>query len=390
MAFASNLNEKSSDDTRRMKESLREFPATTWNDMYNKYSTKLWIEEDTIVQPRADERAVSRQSKSEKRTEKNKYEPCMGPTGRDSRSKQENRRFDSRPRQKDTSSSSRFRKEWYGRGNDSNTHAKIGDYNLNVSTSKLVTILRGMGDKGEVEHLLKQGYLTDLFSEKARQSYMKNRQEPPKPPSPKRTVNVIIGGDEVNGVTYTAAKKTSKVTVTHGKRVRQVLDRYSITFDDEDADDLMIPHNDVLVISLLVHDTNVKLVLIDPGSSVNIIFLRVVNEMQANDKVIQKARSLSGFDNSNVITEGEVMLTRFAEGVVKDTKFQVIDVDMEYNIILGRPWIHDIDVVPSTLHQVIKLPSQWGIRQICGDQQASRSVNSVVITSTVTNDADAK
>ncbi|XP_009620551.1 uncharacterized protein [Nicotiana tomentosiformis] len=205
--------------------------------------------------------------------------------------------------------------------------------------------------QGEVEHLLKQGYLTDMFSEKGRQSYMKNRQEPPKPPSPKRTVNVITRGDEVNGVTYRAEKKTSKVTVTHGKRVRQVLDGDSITFDNEDAYGLMIPHNDALVISLLVHDTNVKRVLIDPG---------------------------------------EVVLTTFVEGIVKNTKFQVIDADMAYNIILGRPWIHDMNVVPSTLHQVIKFPSQWGICLIHGDQQASRSINSVVIASTVANDADAK
>nr|XP_016506642.1 PREDICTED: uncharacterized protein LOC107824407 [Nicotiana tabacum] len=102
--------------------------------------------------------------------------------------------------------------------------------------------------QGEVEHLLKQCYLTDLFSEKGRQSYMKNTQEPPKPPSPKRTINVITGGDKVNDVTYTTAKKTLKVMVTHGKRVRQVLDGDNITFDDEDADGLMIPHNDALVV----------------------------------------------------------------------------------------------------------------------------------------------
>ncbi|XP_070050625.1 uncharacterized protein [Nicotiana tomentosiformis] len=186
---------------------------------------------------------------------------------------------------------------------------------------------------------------------------MKSRQEPPKPPSPKRIVNVITIGDEVNGVTYIATKKISKVTVTHGKRVCQVLEGYSIIFDDEDADGLMIPHNDTLVISLIVHNTNVKRVLIDSGSSVNIILLRVVNEMQANDKVIPKARSLSGFDNSSVIAKGEVLLTTFAEGVIKDTKFLVIDADMAYNIILGRPWIHDMDVVPSTLHEVIKFPS---------------------------------
>ncbi|XP_019235231.1 PREDICTED: uncharacterized protein LOC109215581 [Nicotiana attenuata] len=181
---------------------------------------------------------------------------------------------------------------------------------------------------------------------------MKNRQEPIKPPSPKRTVIVISGREEVNGVTYTAEKKTSKVTVTHGKRILYVL--------EEDS------------------------------SSVNIILLRVVKEMQADDKMVPKARTLSRFDNSSIVTNGEIVLTIFAEGVIKDTKFQVIDTDMAHNMILGRPWIHDMDVVPSTLHQVIKFPSQWGIRQIRGDQQASKSINSVADSSTVKDDANKK
>ncbi|XP_009785901.1 uncharacterized protein [Nicotiana sylvestris] len=186
------------------------------------------------------------------------------------------------------------------------------------------------------EYLLKQGYLTDLFSEQGKQSYMKNRKEPPKPLSQKRTVNVITGVEEVNGVTYMEATKTSKVTVTHEKQVRQVLEEDNIMFDDEDTDDLIIPHNDTLVISLRVHDTNVKRVLIDPGSSVNIILLRVVNEIQENDRIIAKSRSLSGFDNTSVVTKGEIILATFAEGVKKDTKFHVVDADMAYNIILGR------------------------------------------------------
>ncbi|XP_070014745.1 uncharacterized protein [Nicotiana sylvestris] len=148
--------------------------------------------------------------------------------------------------------------------------------------------------QGEVDHLLKQGYLTELFSEK---------------------------GEEINGVTYTAAKKVSKISATHGKRVRRVLEEESITFDDADADGVLTPHNDAIVISLLVHDTNAKRVLIDPSSSVNIILLRVVNEMQAEDKLIPKAHTLSGFDNSSVVTKGEIILKTFAEGVVKDMKF---------------------------------------------------------------------
>ncbi|XP_070019920.1 uncharacterized protein [Nicotiana sylvestris] len=211
---------------------------------------------------------------------------------------------------------------------------------------------------------------------------MKNMQEPPKPPSPKRTVNVISGGEDVKGISYTAGNKISKVTITQGKRMRHVLEENNITFNDADADGVLTLHNDALVISLIIYDTNVKRVLIDPGSSVNIILLRVLREIQAKDKMIPKAHTLSGFDNSSVLMKGEVTLTTFAEGVVKDIKFQVVDMEMAYNMILGRPWIHEMDVVPSTLHQVIKFPSPWGICQIRGDQHTTRAINSVADTST--------
>lgn len=38
IAFARNLNERISEATRRLKESLQEFPATTWNDIYKRYA----------------------------------------------------------------------------------------------------------------------------------------------------------------------------------------------------------------------------------------------------------------------------------------------------------------------------------------------------------------
>ncbi|XP_019237826.1 PREDICTED: uncharacterized protein LOC109217976 [Nicotiana attenuata] len=117
------------------------------------------------------------------------------------------------------------------------------------------------------------------------------------------------------------------------------------------------------------------------GSSVNIILLRILHEMQAEAKLVPEAHTLSRFDNSSVVTKGEVILTTFAEGVVKDTKFQVVKMEMAYNMVLGRQWNHEMDVIPSTLHQVIKFPTPWGIRQIRGDQQISRSINSVADSS---------
>ncbi|XP_070004961.1 uncharacterized protein [Nicotiana sylvestris] len=254
IAFTSNLNEKSLEATRRLKESLREFPATTWNDVYNRYSTKLRIEEDTVPRFQKEEKVSSRHAETEKRFGKNKYEPYMGPAGKDSRSKQDNQRYDHRSRNRESGSSSRFRNErnnYESRDDDENLKAKFGGYNFNVSTSELVAVLRSMGDK-----------------------------------------------------------------------------------------------------------------------------------MQVEDKVIPKAHTLSGFDNSSVLTKGEVTLTTFVEGVVKDTKFQVVDMEMAYNMILGRLWIHEMDVVPSTLHQVIKFLSPYGICQIRGDQHTVRAINSVADTST--------
>lgn len=57
--------------------------------------------------------------------------------------------------------------------------------------------------------------------------------------------------------------------------------------------------------------------------------------------------------------------------------------EMDYNMNLGRLWIHEIDVVPSTLHQVIKFPSPWAICQIFGDQDTTMNINFVADTSTI-------
>ena len=36
-------------------------------------------------------------------------------------------------------------------------------------------------------------------------------------------------------------------------------------------------------------------------------------------------------------------------------EFQVIDIVASFNLLLGRPWLHDMWVVPLTLYQKIKM-----------------------------------
>ena len=37
-----------------------------------------------------------------------------------------------------------------------------------------------------------------------------------------------------------------------------------------------------------------------------------------------------------------------------NTLFHVIDTKTSYNVLLGRPWLHENGVIPSTLHQCFK------------------------------------
>lgn len=48
------------------------------------------------------------------------------------------------------------------------------------------------------------------------------------------------------------------MTITHGKRVRKTLEHESISFDDVDTEGVVTPHNDALVISLLIHYIDVN------------------------------------------------------------------------------------------------------------------------------------
>ena len=54
-------------------------------------------------------------------------------------------------------------------------------------------------------------------------------------------------------------------------------------------------------------------------------------------------------------TLGPVNLTIQMSPAKFEAKFQVLDIDTNYNLLLGRPFIHMTGVVPSTLHQMMKL-----------------------------------
>ena len=60
------------------------------------------------------------------------------------------------------------------------------------------------------------------------------------------------------------------------------------------------------------------------------------------------------------------------EGKEVMVTFIVVRSFSPYTAILGRPWIHAMKAVPSTLHVKIKFPTEYGVAEVRGSQQVAR------------------
>ncbi|XP_074278287.1 uncharacterized protein LOC141601878 [Silene latifolia] len=129
----------------------------------------------------------------------------------------------------------------------------------------------------EVAYLLKAGYLKDLIKARGRnedpsKSNQKQKQEcnlPP--PHPLYEVKFINDRSEICGLTRSTAKKIARAPQI--KSHCKLGNIPPITFSDCDLVGIPDLHHDGLVISMHVGTANVRRILVDGGSSVNLIIM---------------------------------------------------------------------------------------------------------------------
>ncbi|RRC79861.1 retroviral-like aspartic protease [Escherichia coli] len=156
-------------------------------------------------------------------------------------------------------------------------------------------------------------------------------------------------------------------------KIEQEFDAMSITFDQDDIQGAVQKHHDALVIQLTIGNCLTKRILVDGGSSANVIFADTLKVMGIErSEIVRRSTTLIGFNGDSMNTLGEIILPVFAKGINKQTKFNVIDCQSAYNVILGRPWIHEMKAIPSTYHQKIKFPSPWGVQEIVSEKKIAR------------------
>ena len=87
-------------------------------------------------------------------------------------------------------------------------------------------------------------------------------------------------------------------------------DEQAITFTDEDAERIYHPHDDALVISLLIADYITRKVLVDNGSSADILYYPAFQQMRLGRDQLRSVNSLLvGFGGMKVQPVGTISLS---------------------------------------------------------------------------------
>ncbi|XP_050254918.1 uncharacterized protein LOC126700773 [Quercus robur] len=144
-------------------------------------------------------------------------------------------------------------------------------------------------------------------------------------------------------------------------------------FSDEDKVGTIQPHDDALVVQLRIGGYDVKRVMIDQGSVVGIMYSDLYKELGLKPKNLTAYSSpLVSFEGRMVAPKGQIRLPVQAGMDVVEVDFIVVDVFSPYMTIMGRPWLHTLRTVSSTLHQKVKYPSGGQVLEIVGSQVATR------------------
>ena len=108
------------------------------------------------------------------------------------------------------------------------------------------------------------------------------------------------------------------------------------------------------------------MVMVNQGSGVEIMYPDLYKGLGLKPKELNKYDTpLVEFDGRIVTLEGQINLR-------VEVNFIVVNAFSPYTAILGRPWIHAIGAVPSTLHQKIKFPTKDGVAIFQTNQKMAR------------------
>ncbi|XP_058185718.1 uncharacterized protein LOC131302942 [Rhododendron vialii] len=144
----------------------------------------------------------------------------------------------------------------------------------------------------------------------------------------------------------------------------------TITFLSDNLKDVQLPHTDALVVTVAIEKSIVQRVMIDQGSSADVMFYSTFQSLGLSPAQLRTASTpLVSFTGAPVWPLGLITLPVRAGSQVLEIEFVVVASPSPYNVILGRTWLHEMKAVASTFHQVVKFVGRNGRQEsFRGDQ----------------------
>ena len=100
----------------------------------------------------------------------------------------------------------------------------------------------------------------------------------------------------------------------------------------------------MLLITLKIGDYDVKRVMVDGGSAAKVMYPDLYKGLNLKLKDLMP---YIGMIRLSIQTGPEIV----------EVNFIVVDTYSPYTAIVGRPWLHTLGAVASSLHQKVKFPS---------------------------------
>ncbi|XP_023922580.1 uncharacterized protein LOC112034023 [Quercus suber] len=213
--------------------------------------------------------------------------------------------------------------------------------------SNLWNYLDQLVREGKLKHLLhhSSSHQGQTYREPRRDTAMRQ---------PTGMINVILAA---LGRTGTRPSRVLSVTQVPAEESQSEPNRArrgfhpTLSFSEEDKDGTTQPHDDALVITLRIGDYDVRRVMVDGGSTAEVRYPDLYRGLGLKPKDLTPYSSpLMSFDGKLVISKGVIRLPIQTGPEVVEVDFIVVDTYSPYTTIVGRPWLHTLGGVTSSLH----------------------------------------
>ena len=147
----------------------------------------------------------------------------------------------------------------------------------------------------------------------------------------------------------------------------------TLSFSEKDKIGTTQPYDDALLITLRIGDYDVKRVMVDGGSVVEVMYPDLYKGLNLKlEDLMPYSSSLMSFDGKLVIPNGMIRLPIQTGPEIVEVNFIVVDTYSPFTAIISKPWLHILGAVASSLHQKVKFPSGDHVLEICGCQSTVR------------------